>query len=100
MAAEASRSLPPLSAPFTPTLDRGLFQNPCPLEGAQIFWANFELYPGSPFGILNVPLLPSVCLLVSVSSNGLMDRPVKTATRIWDKMASPHRLPDFLQRNI
>jgi hypothetical protein len=80
------RPLPPLSAPFAPTLDKGLIQNPC-----RPGWAQFgpTLVQGARFGLSRLPL-PSLSLLISVSSNDLMDQTyIKAATRLRDKMASP-----------
>ena len=54
--------------PFAPTLDKGLIQNPCQPP----IWAAWNFGTGSPFWTLTPPL-PSLYLLISVSSNDLMD---------------------------
>jgi hypothetical protein len=87
--------------PFALTLDKGLIQNPCrPGLGPQ-FGPAWNFGTGSPFWTLTPPL-PSLYLLISVSSNDLMDQTyVKAASRLRDKMASPFiAFPDFLQRSI
>jgi hypothetical protein len=83
------RLLPPLSAPFAPTLDKGLIQNPCRPGWGPNLGQLGTLVQGARFGLSRLPF-PSLYLLISVSSNDLMDQTyVKAATRLRDKMASP-----------
>lgn len=60
----------PLSAPFVPTLGRVYFRMPAPVSPGQI-WATFELCTGEP--VLDSMLLSLLPLLISLSSNDLMD---------------------------
>ena len=80
--------------PSQPALDKGLIQNPCLLVGAKLGAQIWGIWTRSPFWILTTlpspsPLLPSLCLLMSVSSSDLMDQTyVRAATCLRDKMAS------------
>jgi hypothetical protein len=71
-----------------PSLDMGLNQNPCRPRWVPQFSQTFDLCTGSQFWTLT-PSSP-LCLLLSVSSNDLMDQTyIKAATRLRDEMASP-----------
>ena len=80
MDAESGPGLWPLSAPFAPTVDKGLNQNPL---------ANFELCTGSPFWTLSVPLAFSV---EQPPWTRPMLRPQSASETRWPL---PHRLPRF-----
>jgi hypothetical protein len=67
--ARIERHLPPLSAPFKPTLDGSLVQNPYPNAGAQILGPDKLCSLGGRFGTLS----PSLLVSWSLSRNDLME---------------------------
>jgi hypothetical protein len=79
-------------APFVPRLDKSLIQNHYPPQ----LGLNLELEYREPV-LDSHAFLPSLYLLISVSSNDLMDQNyIRAATRLRDKMASPFiAFPDF-----